>query len=579
MTRKGERRLELSAAKKRVIWLIWLVTIPVGFVVTFQWMPPSGSFVDWLPYLFMMCIIAFFPIVVNGTTIFFIQLISLPTLLVHGLFVEMLLVQLATILLMFRLRIRPEELYRLPLNSAMFFSISLLSAVVYISLGGQVGTEERLTTLTYILLLVYMFIYAITNQVLLNIVVRWMHGVKRPFVGKDFVWEMVSTLLVYPLGLVVYFLLSEVGPWSIFLIGVPFICVALLLKMYNNTENINDYLQNAAEFGHELAQSLKVTEVLDVFMQKISTLLPIDFAYLLDVNDRELTVSRVLEEGDISSKDLQRLQRHEGISGMVWATGKSVIYGTKVEWEGVVKGYMPAGAESVLSVPILRSGEVKGVLFLASRKKRLFHKYQVMVVDILCSYLSVALENARHYEKTKNESERCALTKLYNYRYFERYLTDEFQKLDEGERKQLSLILLDIDYFKSINDTYGHQSGNEVLIELAERLRRMVGSRGTVARYGGEEFIVLLPDIGKEQAHEMAERIRQFVSARPFYIRQSMNESGKIVKVSITVSIGVSCTTDGVDDSLSLIRYADYAMYMGAKQKGRNRVADYQAIL
>jgi diguanylate cyclase (GGDEF)-like protein len=141
--------------------------------------------------------------------------------------------------------------------------------------------------------------------------------------------------------------------------------------------------------------------------------------------------------------------------------------------------------------------------------------------------------------------------------------------------QMLSLIILDIDHFKQVNDTYGHQSGNEILIELANRVSKLVGARGTVARYGGEEFVVLLPDTSKEEAYQMAEHIRQSVANWPFTLQQTLDQ--KQQQVRITASIGVATAPEDAEDALALIRHADRALYVGAKRAGRNRVAEYSS--
>jgi diguanylate cyclase (GGDEF)-like protein len=261
---------------------------------------------------------------------------------------------------------------------------------------------------------------------------------------------------------------------------------------------------------------------------------------------------------------------------MVWGKQKTFLYSARKEWREYANGHIPEDAESILGVPILRSKKVIGVLLLASKRRRAFEKFQLMIIDILCSHFAVAIENAKHYELTKMQSEHCSLTKLYNYRYFENLLTEEFERLMQFERKQLSLIILDIDHFKAVNDTYGHQSGNEILFELASRLSKLVGGRGTVARYGGEEFVVLLPDTPKEEAYQMAEQIRQMISNWPFTIKQSLDLE-KTQKVMITASIGVATAPEDAEDALALIRHADRALYVGAKRAGRNRVAEYSS--
>jgi diguanylate cyclase (GGDEF)-like protein len=135
--------------------------------------------------------------------------------------------------------------------------------------------------------------------------------------------------------------------------------------------------------------------------------------------------------------------------------------------------------------------------------------------------------------------------------------------------------MADIDYFKKINDQYGHQAGDQILIKVAERLQNLVQKRGIVARYGGEEFVVLLPDADAEEAYQFAETIRKTIANHPFLVHNELDPSKSIVEVAITASIGVATAPRHAMDPVSLVKYADRALYIGAKRAGRNRVADY----
>ena len=143
------------------------------------------------------------------------------------------------------------------------------------------------------------------------------------------------------------------------------------------------------------------------------------------------------------------------------------------------------------------------------------------------------------------------------------------------ETKEFVLIIFDIDNFKLINDNYGHQSGNDILCGIADLLRREVASRGTIARYGGEEFVVLLPNYSKKAALKIAEHLRKTIEQQPFEISPDLIEDVSHLVVHVTASIGVSSAYEDTDDGPSLLRNADQAMYIGAKQKGRNRVAGF----
>jgi two-component system cell cycle response regulator len=156
-----------------------------------------------------------------------------------------------------------------------------------------------------------------------------------------------------------------------------------------------------------------------------------------------------------------------------------------------------------------------------------------------------------------------ALTGLYNRRYVETHLKALVEQARSGERL-LSLLFADVDNFKAINDTYGHDAGDNVLLELAHRFRRNVRNIDLVARVGGEEFVVVMPDTGMERALQVGERLRSAVASDP--IRANAH-----TELSVTASVGIA-TLDGPHDSPEgLMKRADLAVYR-AKRGGRNRV-------
>ncbi|HEY4554157.1 MAG TPA: sensor domain-containing diguanylate cyclase [Bacillaceae bacterium] len=565
----------MKGAKYTLVWVFWLIAFPTSLWFAYQISPPEIHMREAVIFTLMAAAIACMPLIINGTTLFLSHWITIAAFLSYGLFFEMVLLQFATVIVMFAIKLRRHELYRYFLNSSMLFITSLIAGLGFFAVGGQTGfsTLEEL----FIPITIYQLLYFLVNQILLYFVSIIM-GKKQRFFGKDFVWEAILLLVVFPLGISLFYLNEFMGPISVLLIGVPFISFAFVLRMYNSTEKINDNLQKAVEIGHQLTERLQVKEVMDLFIQKISQTLPVDYAYILDVQEDELVMLRQMENGEQRFDDIVPLKKSEGISGYVWETGKGLIYHEKKDWNHYAQGYIPALAESVMCVPIIRSQKVEGVLFLATTRKKAYEKFQLMIVDILCSYFAVALVNARHYEETKRNSERCALTKLYNYRYFEEYLSSKMSALHSGKCKKISLIMLDIDHFKQINDTYGHQAGNEILAKMATRLSDLIGTRGTLARYGGEEFVILLPDTDQQIALRIAENVRQTIANRPFTVQNELDPSLGFAEVNITVSIGVSTAPEDADDAMSLIRHADRALYIGAKRAGRNRVAEYVKI-
>lgn len=563
---------------QKAIWVIWALVVPLGLWLVSSYFPPhiAGLELDLLGFIALALVGAAMPMVINNTPISIIQWGFLAVFLAFGIFIEMLVAQIAIIVLLLRLRIGKNNSFRFPLNSIMFFLISLISGLIYYELGGTTGVNLISNASNLWFAVVYSIVHFIINQIILTANFRLVYRKKRTLFGQDFIWDLTTAIISLPIGYSLYILYTTMGKVSFLFVGVPFVSLSIILYLYYSSQKINEYLHHAADIGHQLAERLQVDEVLDLFIQKVSEMLPVDYAYILDVVEgEELQLLRRVEKGEILPPDIAPLKKNEGISGYVWANRKAAIFHSAKEWQKHAKGYMPPEAQSLLSVPIVRHNEVIGVLFLASKRKRAYEKSQLIIVDLLCSHFAVAIENAKHYKETKEHSEKCALTKVYNYRFFEKLVAEEYNKLELGQRNELSLVILDLDHFKIINDTYGHQSGNEILCELASRLTKTVGKKGTVARFGGEEFVALLPDVPKEEALEIAETIRQEIAYYPFILQEHIGEEEIKLSVHVTASIGVATAPADADDSLALIRHADRALYVGAKRAGRNRVAEY----
>jgi diguanylate cyclase (GGDEF)-like protein len=163
------------------------------------------------------------------------------------------------------------------------------------------------------------------------------------------------------------------------------------------------------------------------------------------------------------------------------------------------------------------------------------------------------------------------LTKLYNRRYFFERFNQEIERAKRYQRP-LSCVILDIDYFKNVNDTYGHLSGDQVLIDIAQILKNNCRQSDLAGRYGGEELIILLPETEATGAMIIAERIREMVEQH-----QTVDGKGEIIRV--TVSMGVVSLTgpelEEIDKNERIVQYADDAL-LQAKKDGRNRIEVYQ---
>lgn len=551
--------------------ILWLAIFPIGVWLIYQTFTPSQSLfsLEILSFLILTIVVCLFPIIVNETPLFFLQAVSLVVFLNYGLFTELVLTQIAIFVLLIKLRLNKDQIFRFPLNSLMFFFLSFISALVFYKLGGTHDLTTQETLLDVIPLIGYVVTYFALNQILL-VASRFMINKKSVNVlGKDLLWESIASLIIFPMGIVLYVLYKELHLFALLIVCIPLVSTAIILRMYHASLRMNECLQKMNAIGHQLTEGLQVQQVKSIFTEKVTELFAADYTYIFKVNKNSYI--NIYPE----KQSLEEVKLFCDIAEIVIRRDTSLFFKQQKDWKHLVKTEADLkNIESMLAIPIQTSSEIVGVLILASKKRRYFEKYQEMISCILCSYYAIALVNAVHYEETKRKSQYCSLTGVYNYGYFEELLTAEYKKFKNKKISHLSLIIVDIDFFKKINDTYGHESGNEVLCQVTSRIQERVDSRGIVARYGGEEFVILLSDTTLEIALSIAEDIRIDIASKPFSIHQHLDTNDK-EEITITVSIGVATVKEDDEEALSLVRYADRAMYNGAKKAGRNKVAVY----
>jgi diguanylate cyclase (GGDEF)-like protein len=221
-----------------------------------------------------------------------------------------------------------------------------------------------------------------------------------------------------------------------------------------------------------------------------------------------------------------------------------------------------------LVIPLKFKGSINGILCLKKKQEEFgsaYTKEEMKYADVIAGFASVAIENAKLYEMATLDMK----TRMYNHGFFKNRLIEEISRA-ERYKTDLILMMLDLDYFKKVNDTHGHMTGDHVLVKVADCIKQHVRLYDVAARFGGEEFSVILPETGSKDSHIVAERLRKSVEDLEF-----SSDHGTF-RVSVSIGVADFVHSESMTEDI-LIERADRALYH-AKSSGRNRVATYQEI-
>jgi diguanylate cyclase (GGDEF)-like protein len=261
----------------------------------------------------------------------------------------------------------------------------------------------------------------------------------------------------------------------------------------------------------------------------------------------------VVMSSSLPSFENEQFSTEYGFTGVVYRSQEPVIISDYLLNNAVSSRWMEeTGSRSLIAAPILAGSEVAGIIMVGHRMPHYFSYDNYKLLQVLSSHIGLAMSNASLHAEVR----RMVITDHLTNLSARHYLNDRIQRKQRTDRCG-SLILVDIDKFKDVNDTFGHQVGDRILIQVADVIKSSIRGTDTAARWGGEEMAVYLPEIRREQAYRIAERIRMKVEEE--------------TDPRVTVSCGLSeWTFEDEKVSVEALFYrADMALYQ-AKHNGRN---------
>jgi len=337
-----------------------------------------------------------------------------------------------------------------------------------------------------------------------------------------------------------------------------------LLQQSQRSSKRGEVFSNAIQ---EISASLEVEQVFTAIQNAVSALMPWDsfLISLVDEDAQELEDIYLIEDGERYPS--ARYPMDEGLSAYVVSSGDALHYNDfdykNPAIEPIIVGILIT--RSIIIVPMVCKGQVTGVLSVQSSQANAYSDEDCELLKLLASHAASAVENAKLYAEVQRLAILDPLTGIFNRRHFFDLAKQEFERIRRFSHP-LSIIMIDIDHFKNVNDTLGHLAGDIALRTVAENCKKIVRSTDILCRFGGEEFAILLIETSPIGAMQIAERLCIEIS--------KVNIDFGKIKISLTASLGVAHYSEGYNTIEDLLACADRALYE-AKRGGRNQVSEW----
>ena len=341
----------------------------------------------------------------------------------------------------------------------------------------------------------------------------------------------------------------------------------LKIKAANVAEDKVKALMNVLEASHKLGASTSLENVMPLVSDSVKKFFKVDSmaVYLLDEENVEEPMMRA--KGVVSPhSEVFKDFNSETVNtylGKVLRERKSVIFRNFNE-EATDESFLPKDKDfhGVMIAPLMVEGRAVGAMFISTKQVGGYDQEMLVHYDMLAGQVALAIRNVQLQEGLSAMAIRDSLSGLYTHGYFQEHLGKCIVKAKYANQA-VSLMILDMDFFKKVNDNYGHPQGDALLKQLGGVIKSVVRPTDTICRYGGDEFAVTMVDTNRIQAVVVAEQIRQSVEEYEFVLGAQI--------VHITISGGVAAFPEDSGTKKELIQKADDAMYQ-AKKQGRNKI-------
>jgi diguanylate cyclase (GGDEF)-like protein len=335
-----------------------------------------------------------------------------------------------------------------------------------------------------------------------------------------------------------------------------------LTQVQRHADNIQEFFD---AFVNTVESSSNVPDRklgMSLLINKLLSHIQAEDCILYLFGETNATLQRVFSTGNIKDLDLFEQHANSSIVEKVLNTGVPCLNNNYSFELRVPFSKESVFIRSILCYPLIRRGEKIGVIELINKVHGVFTQEDQALVEMMLSPLAVAIKTVDMFDNAERLTITDDLTKLYNYRYLKKYLEADVKRCLRYKKK-VSLLFIDVDGFKRINDTFGHLVGSQALSEIGQVFKRIVRETDVVGRYGGDEFVIVLPETPLNGAMVIAERIRKKVEECEF-VAQNLS-------IRLTVSLGVANCPKHTLTAEGLIKKADAAMYR-AKELSKNSI-------